>query len=98
MVWTFVFQSYHITVLSLSKQLIFLATHVLFIYYKLHHVYILLFFCAHQDAAKYRDELKILAPHCLLKCSSDATTLVSVSFLFVCCTCCSILKSTTMVS
>nr|CAB3460379.1 unnamed protein product [Digitaria exilis] len=27
------------------------------------------------DAAKYRDELKILAPHCLLKCSSDATTL-----------------------
>ncbi|GJM94745.1 hypothetical protein PR202_ga11420 [Eleusine coracana subsp. coracana] len=28
-----------------------------------------------EDAAKYRDELKILAPHCLLKCSSDATTL-----------------------
>ncbi|CAN6353911.1 unnamed protein product [Urochloa humidicola] len=33
--------------------------------------------CIHasQDAAKYRDELKILAPHSLLKCSSDATTL-----------------------
>lgn len=30
----------------------------------------------HQDAAKYRDELKIVAPHSLLKCSSDATTLV----------------------
>ncbi|WVZ96735.1 hypothetical protein U9M48_042336 [Paspalum notatum var. saurae] len=28
-----------------------------------------------EDAAKYRDELKILAPHSLLKCSSDATTL-----------------------
>ncbi|KAL6607759.1 hypothetical protein ACP70R_040822 [Stipagrostis hirtigluma subsp. patula] len=28
-----------------------------------------------EDAAKYRDELKVLAPHCLLKCSSDATTL-----------------------
>ncbi|KAK3137387.1 hypothetical protein QOZ80_5BG0451590 [Eleusine coracana subsp. coracana] len=28
-----------------------------------------------EDAAKYRNELKILAPHCLLKCSSDATTL-----------------------
>uniref|UniRef100_A0A0E0DMP5 ApaG domain-containing protein n=1 Tax=Oryza meridionalis TaxID=40149 RepID=A0A0E0DMP5_9ORYZ len=28
-----------------------------------------------EDAAKYRDELKILAPHALLKCSSDATTL-----------------------
>ncbi|XP_073014992.1 uncharacterized protein [Primulina eburnea] len=27
------------------------------------------------DAAKYRDELKEIAPHCLLKCSSDATTL-----------------------
>ncbi|XP_047044261.1 uncharacterized protein LOC124648568 [Lolium rigidum] len=27
------------------------------------------------DAAKYRDELMILAPHSLLKCSSDATTL-----------------------
>lgn len=26
------------------------------------------------DAAKYRDELMILAPHSLLKCSSDATT------------------------
>ena len=31
---------------------------------------------AFQDAAKYRDELMILAPHSLLKCSSDATTLV----------------------
>ncbi|CAL4895474.1 unnamed protein product [Urochloa decumbens] len=29
-----------------------------------------------EDAAKYRDELKILAPHSLLKCSSDATTLL----------------------
>ncbi|PIN07872.1 hypothetical protein CDL12_19549 [Handroanthus impetiginosus] len=29
-----------------------------------------------EDAAKYRDELKEIAPHCLLKCSSDATTLV----------------------
>ncbi|OAY69260.1 uncharacterized protein LOC109716698 [Ananas comosus] len=28
-----------------------------------------------EDAAKYRDELKIVAPHSLLKCSSDATTL-----------------------
>uniref|UniRef100_A0A0D9WDA7 ApaG domain-containing protein n=1 Tax=Leersia perrieri TaxID=77586 RepID=A0A0D9WDA7_9ORYZ len=28
-----------------------------------------------EDAAKYRDELKILAPHSLLRCSSDATTL-----------------------
>ncbi|URD73713.1 hypothetical protein MUK42_09998 [Musa troglodytarum] len=28
-----------------------------------------------EDAAKYRDELKIIAPHSLLKCSSDATTL-----------------------
>ncbi|PIN18777.1 hypothetical protein CDL12_08534 [Handroanthus impetiginosus] len=28
-----------------------------------------------EDAAKYRDELKEIAPHCLLKCSSDATTL-----------------------
>ncbi|XP_066361937.1 uncharacterized protein [Miscanthus floridulus] len=28
-----------------------------------------------EDAAKYRDELMILAPHSLLKCSSDATTL-----------------------
>ncbi|KAJ4778710.1 Protein ApaG [Rhynchospora pubera] len=28
-----------------------------------------------QDAAKYRDELKEVAPHALLKCSSDATTL-----------------------
>ncbi|KAL0286674.1 UNVERIFIED_CONTAM: protein ApaG [Sesamum angustifolium] len=26
------------------------------------------------DAARYRDELKEIAPHCLLKCSSDATT------------------------
>jgi len=31
-----------------------------------------------EDAAKYRDELKILAPHSLLRCSSDATTLVSL--------------------
>nr|XP_017219341.1 PREDICTED: uncharacterized protein LOC108196528 isoform X2 [Daucus carota subsp. sativus] len=29
-----------------------------------------------EDAARYRDELKEIAPHCLLKCSSDATTLV----------------------
>ncbi|XP_068667451.1 uncharacterized protein [Aristolochia californica] len=28
-----------------------------------------------EDAAKYREELKQLAPHALLKCSSDATTL-----------------------
>ncbi|XP_068665595.1 uncharacterized protein [Aristolochia californica] len=28
-----------------------------------------------EDAAKYRDELKQLAPHALVKCSSDATTL-----------------------
>ncbi|KAE8726550.1 SKP1/ASK-interacting protein 16 isoform 2 [Hibiscus syriacus] len=28
-----------------------------------------------EDAARYRDELKEIAPHSLLKCSSDATTL-----------------------
>ncbi|CAL5405737.1 unnamed protein product [Camellia sinensis] len=28
-----------------------------------------------RDAARYRDELKDIAPHSLLKCSSDATTL-----------------------
>lgn len=28
-----------------------------------------------EEAARYRDELKEIAPHCLLKCSSDATTL-----------------------
>ncbi|CAA0826709.1 Protein EXECUTER 2- chloroplastic [Striga hermonthica] len=28
-----------------------------------------------EDAARYRDELKEIAPHFLLKCSSDATTL-----------------------
>ncbi|GFZ07824.1 hypothetical protein Acr_19g0007610 [Actinidia rufa] len=28
-----------------------------------------------EDAARYRDELKDIAPHCLLKCLSDATTL-----------------------
>lgn len=28
-----------------------------------------------EDAARYRDELKNVAPHALLKCSSDATTL-----------------------
>ncbi|KAL2340910.1 hypothetical protein Fmac_008850 [Flemingia macrophylla] len=28
-----------------------------------------------QEAARYRDELKAIAPHSLLKCSSDATTL-----------------------
>ncbi|OVA16971.1 UVR domain [Macleaya cordata] len=28
-----------------------------------------------EDAARYRDELKLMAPHSLLKCSSDATTL-----------------------
>ncbi|XP_022137251.1 uncharacterized protein LOC111008757 isoform X2 [Momordica charantia] len=27
-----------------------------------------------EDAAKYRDELNEIAPHCLLKCASDATT------------------------
>lgn len=36
-----------------------------------------------QDAAKYRDELKEIAPHCLLKCSSDATTLVWLIAVFV---------------
>uniref|UniRef100_A0A6N2LBR6 UVR domain-containing protein n=1 Tax=Salix viminalis TaxID=40686 RepID=A0A6N2LBR6_SALVM len=30
-----------------------------------------------EDAARYRDELKEIAPHSLLKCSSDATTLGS---------------------
>ncbi|KAK1401022.1 hypothetical protein POM88_000627 [Heracleum sosnowskyi] len=34
-----------------------------------------------EDAARYRDELKEIAPHCLLKCSSDATTLVKPSLL-----------------
>lgn len=29
-----------------------------------------------QDAATYRDELKEISPHTLLKCSSEATTLV----------------------
>jgi len=29
-----------------------------------------------QDAAKYRDQLREIAPHSLLKCSSDSTTLV----------------------
>ncbi|KAK1383517.1 hypothetical protein POM88_021252 [Heracleum sosnowskyi] len=29
-----------------------------------------------EDAARYCDEIKEIAPHCLLKCSSDATTLV----------------------
>ncbi|KAJ4840206.1 hypothetical protein Tsubulata_002957 [Turnera subulata] len=29
----------------------------------------------YQDAAKFRDELKEIAPHSLLKCSSDATTM-----------------------
>ncbi|KAK1298456.1 hypothetical protein QJS10_CPB14g00093 [Acorus calamus] len=28
-----------------------------------------------EDAARYRDELRVVAPHSLLKCSSDATTL-----------------------
>ncbi|GAV58367.1 UVR domain-containing protein/DUF525 domain-containing protein [Cephalotus follicularis] len=28
-----------------------------------------------QDAARYRDELNEIAPHCLLKCTSDATTM-----------------------
>ncbi|XP_057440009.1 uncharacterized protein LOC130731812 [Lotus japonicus] len=39
-----------------------------------------------QDAAKYRDELKEIAPHSLLKCSSDATTLgirVQVRSVFI---------------
>lgn len=41
-----------------------------------------------QDAARYGDELKEIAPHSLLKCSSDATTLVihhqsSIISLFV---------------
>ncbi|KAF3669831.1 hypothetical protein FXO37_08827 [Capsicum annuum] len=30
-----------------------------------------------EDAARFRDELKNIAPHSLLKCSSDATTLFS---------------------
>ncbi|CAL5402892.1 unnamed protein product [Camellia sinensis] len=29
-----------------------------------------------EDVARYHDELKDIAPHSLLKCSSDATTLV----------------------
>jgi ApaG protein len=32
-----------------------------------------------QEAAEYRDQLKELAPHAFLKCSSDATTLVIYS-------------------
>lgn len=39
-----------------------------------------------EDAARYRDELKEIAPHCLLKCSSDATTLgirVEVRSVFI---------------
>jgi len=35
-----------------------------------------------QDAAKYRDELNEIAPHSLLKCASDATTLVHF-FIFL---------------
>ncbi|KAL7191943.1 hypothetical protein ACSBR2_023923 [Camellia fascicularis] len=39
-----------------------------------------------EDAARYRDELKDIAPHSLLKCSSDATTLgirVQVRSVFI---------------
>ncbi|XP_062100407.1 uncharacterized protein LOC133806303 [Humulus lupulus] len=38
---------------------------------------LLLFFelCSVEDAANYRDELREIAPHSLLKCLSDATTL-----------------------
>ncbi|KAK7350628.1 hypothetical protein VNO77_09453 [Canavalia gladiata] len=39
-----------------------------------------------EDAARYRDELKEIAPHSLLKCSSDATTLgirVQVSTVYL---------------
>ncbi|KAL6011489.1 hypothetical protein ACLOJK_001937 [Asimina triloba] len=39
-----------------------------------------------QDAARYRDELKAVAPHSLLRCSSDATTLgirVQVRSVFI---------------
>ncbi|CAL5396967.1 unnamed protein product [Camellia sinensis] len=39
-------------------------------------VFLFLTFPFFQDAARYRDELKDIAPHSLLKCSSDATTLV----------------------
>lgn len=41
--------------------------------------YFMMFFfynILYQDAARYRDELKEIAPYSLLKCSSDATTLV----------------------
>ncbi|WMV58410.1 hypothetical protein MTR67_051795 [Solanum verrucosum] len=36
-----------------------------------------------QDAARYRDELKDIAPHSLLKCSSEATTLESVEGVWI---------------
>lgn len=36
-----------------------------------------------QDAARYRDELKEISPHSLLKCSSDATTLVGTLLIFI---------------
>jgi hypothetical protein len=47
-------------------------------------MFLIFFSCIHasQDAAKYRDELQILAPHSLLKCSSDATTLVTLHLQF----------------
>jgi len=38
--------------------------------------------CDMQDAAKYRDQLKEIAPHSLLKCSSDCTTLVWILLTF----------------
>ncbi|XP_047269089.1 uncharacterized protein LOC107870617 isoform X1 [Capsicum annuum] len=34
-----------------------------------------------EDAARFRDELKNIAPHSLLKCSSDATTLTCCRYL-----------------
>ncbi|GMP33763.1 hypothetical protein CsSME_00006940 [Camellia sinensis var. sinensis] len=69
-------------------------------FYNLMHVHlrplhILTFYCSvflyltfpfFQDAATYRDELKDIAPHSLLKCSSDATTLgirVQVRSVFI---------------
>lgn len=46
----------------------------------------LFFHCLLQDAAKYRDELREIGPHSLLKCSSNTTTLVLLLiFLAVIC-------------
>lgn len=39
-------------------------------------IFLFYFIFLFQDAARYRDELRLVAPHSLLKCSSDATTLV----------------------